>query len=289
MIEIPVRDFLSEKPVSDETFAFFLKQYAYDKTPLNATVESTYEGENGIAEKITFDAAYGDVRMTAYLYLPKNVKPPYQIVILWYGAWMIGAGSSDDLLKGGDSDPFLKSGRAYVMPIFKSTFERGDDLKFTYPNETNFWKEHVIMWAKDLSRTIDYLETRDDIDTEKIAYYGQSWGAQMGAIMPAIEKRIKASVFVIYGLHPQRSLPEVEPINFLPRIKTPVLMLSGKYDFFFPYETSQIPFYTLLGTPKEHKKMFTYQFGHSVSWAEITKESLAWLERYLGPVEKSVE
>lgn len=147
----------------------------------------------------------------------------------------------------------------------------------------------MIMWAKDLSLTIDYLETRDDIDADKIAYYGVSWGASMGAIMPSVEKRIKASVLCVAGLYVQRSLPEVEQINFLPRIKTPVLMLNGEYDYWFPYETSQVPFYTLLGTPKEHKELMLYYGGHSMPLTQLAKETLAWLDRYLGPVTKSVE
>jgi serine/threonine protein kinase/dienelactone hydrolase len=282
-IVLPFRDFLSEVPVSDETFAFFLKQYAYDKTELNAVVESSKEEKEWIREKITFDAAYGNERMMAYLFLPKKGNPPYQTVIYFPGSGAIHTRSSESL-----SAPafLLKSGRAMMFPIYKSTYERGDDLESDYANETNFWKEHVIMWAKDLSRSIDYLQTRDDIDADKLAYYGVSWGGAMGAIMPAVEKRIKASVLLVAGLDFQRSLPEVEPVNFLPRIKTAVLMLNGKYDFFFPYETSQLPFYTLLGTPKENKEIFVYEGGHTVPGTSLVKETLAWLDRYLGPVKK---
>jgi dienelactone hydrolase len=140
------------------------------------------------------------------------------------------------------------------------------------------------MWSKDLGRSIDYLETRDDIDVDNLAYFGYSWGGAMGGIMPAVETRIKASVLLVAGLTFQRSLPEVEPVNFLPRIKIPVLMLNGKYDFFFPYETSQLPFYTLLGTPKENKEIFVYEGGHTVPATQIAKETLAWLDKYLGPM-----
>ena len=66
-------------------------------------------------------------------------------------------------------------------------------------------------------------------------------------------------------------------------------MLNGKYDFFFPYETSQLPFYKLLGTPKEHKELFVYDGGHIVPRTALVKETLAWLDRYLGPVTKSEE
>ncbi len=283
-IELPFRDFLSEPEVSDETFALFLNQYAYDKTELNAEVESVKEEEDWIREKITFDAAYGNERMIAYLFLPKHGTPPYQTVVYFPGSGALHSRSSESL--GPGSRGFLlKSGRALMYPIYKSTFERGDKLNSDYPNQTNFWKEHVIMWAKDLSRSIDYLETRDDIDTDKLAYYGVSWGGAMGAIMPAVERRIKTSVLVVAGLLFQRSLPVVDQVHYLPRITTPVLMLNGKYDFFFAYETSQLPFYELLGTPKEDKKLFVYEQGHSVPRTQLVKETLAWLDRYLGAVE----
>ena len=141
------------------------------------------------------------------------------------------------------------------------------------------------MWVKDCSRSIDYLETRAEIDHDKIAYFGVSWGGAMGAIIPAVEKRIKVNVLLVAGLLFQRSLPEVEPIHFLPRIITPVLMLNGKYDFFFPYETSQRPFFEMLGTGREDKKIIAYERGHSVPRTQLVKEALAWLDRYLGTTE----
>jgi len=277
----PFRDFLNEPIVSDDIFETFLRQYQYDKTELNAVVENIVESEDFIREKITFDAAYGDEQMMAYLFLPKNGTPPFQTVVNFPGSGAISRRSSDRI---SGRIMFLKSGRAILFPIYKSTYERGDDLNSDIADETNFYKEHVIMWVKDLRRSIDYLETRNDIDTDKLAYFGYSWGGFMGSIIPAVEPRIKASVLYVAGLEFQRSLPEVDPIHYLPRIKIPVLMLNGKYDFFFPYETSQLPFFELLGTPKQHKKMFLYDQGHNVPATQLTKESLTWLDQYLGPV-----
>lgn len=92
----------------------------------------------------------------------------------------------------------------------------------------------LIMWSKDISRTIDYLETRDDIDAERIAYLGSSWGGAMGGIVLGVEKRFRAAVLNVAGLFVQKSQPVVDPIHFLPRVDTPVLMLNGKYDFLLP-------------------------------------------------------
>jgi dienelactone hydrolase len=282
-ITMPFRDFMKEPRVSDETFAHFLKQFAYDKGELNAEVAQDREDEDWVREKITFDAAYGGERMMGYLFLPKGGTPPYQTMVVFPGSGAIHTSSSERLTPGRAS--FIpKSGRALLYPIYKSTFEREDELKSDYPDETNFWKEHVIMWQKDLSRCIDYLETRDDIDSEKIAYFGRSWGADMAPLMIAPEPRIKVGIVVVAGLLFHRALPEVEPVHFLPRVKVPMLMLNGKYDFFFPYETSQVPFFELLGTPDEDKRMVINESGHSFPRTEMAKEALAWLDRYLGEV-----
>jgi dienelactone hydrolase len=220
--------------------------------------------------------------MIAYLFLPRNSKPPYQTVLYFPGSGALTTRSSDSLQPGPRADFILKSGRALMFPLYKSTFERGDNMVSDYPEETNSWKDHIVMWGKDVRRSIDYLETRKDVDTGKIAYFGASWGGAMGAIMPAIEPRIKVVTLLVAGLGYQRSFPEVEPVNYLPHIKVPVLMLNGKYDFFFPYETSQRPFFELLGTPKEQKKIFVYEGGHTVPRTEMVKEMLAWLDQYLG-------
>jgi len=282
------RDYTREVPVSDELFEVFLRQYAYDPAPLNPAVESVdASAEDWTREKITFDAAYGNERnerMVAYLYLPKGVRPPYQPVLFFPGAYAIPARSFESWHSWG-FDFLLRSGRAVMVPIYKGTYERGDDLETFVPDETNFYKEHVIMWAKDLNRSIDYLEMRDDIDTDKLAYYGISWGGLQGPIMLAVEKRFKVGVLHLGGLPFQRALPEVDPINFLPRVTIPVLMHNGRYDYIFPLETSQRPLFELLGTPEEQKRHVVFESAHTVPRSDLIRETLDWLDHYLGPVE----
>ena len=277
------RDYRKEKPVDDNTFNIFLRQYAYDKKSLNAMVDSTMENEFWKAEKITFDAGYNNERMMAFLFLPKNFQPPYQTVLFF-------PGSGDIFSKKFDPDAInrldfiLKSGRAMVWPIYKGTHERHDDLKSDLQEETVFYKDHVIMWRKDIGRTIDYLETRKDIQADKIGFLGWSWGGFMGGIFPAIEKRIKTVVLNVGGMEMHKALPEADQINFLPRIVQPVLMLNGKHDMFFPVETSQKPMFDFLGTPKENKKMIIYESGHLVPRTDFVKETLLWYDKYLGHV-----
>jgi dienelactone hydrolase len=152
------------------------------------------------------------------------------------------------------------------------------------PNESNTYREHVVYWSKDLRRSIDYLETRPDIDTQRLAFFGVSWGGRMAPVMLAIEHRFKAAVVTVAGLRHQTAQPEADPFNYLPRVTLPVLMLNGRYDFYFPVETSQRPFFERLGTPLVDKSWMIYDGSHSVPATQLAKESLAWLDRYLGPV-----
>ncbi len=107
--------------------------------------------------------------MYALLFLPKKGRPPYQTVVFFPGVGAIH-GRDSSLLWTIDFDFILKSGRAVILPIYKGTYEQGDELDSHYQNETSFYIEHVIMWVKDFSRSIDYLETRNDINTDKLAY-----------------------------------------------------------------------------------------------------------------------
>ena len=62
-------------------------------------------------------------------------------------------------------DFVVRSGRAVLYPVYKGTYQRRDSLKNDTQDTTNFWRDHVVMWAKDMRRGIDYLETRPDVDT----------------------------------------------------------------------------------------------------------------------------
>ena len=283
-------DFYKEKPVPDSIFEVYKEQFSYDKTDLNAQVESRDEShDDWIQEKITFDAAYGGERIIAYLFLPKNISPPYQTVIYFPGAQPVHQESSKDLDSLFEFKVFLsfivKNGRAALFPVYKGTFERGDDAltPIVFGDNSHLFTEYLIQVVKDFKRCIDYLEIRQDIDSDKLAYYGMCWGARLGSIISAVEERLKASVLLGGGLR-DVGRPEANQINYVTRVKTPTLMLNGKYDTFFPSDTSIKPMFDLLGTPDEHKELKWFETDHIPPRNEFIKETLAWLDRYLGPV-----
>jgi pimeloyl-ACP methyl ester carboxylesterase len=113
-----------------------------------------------------------------------------------------------------------------------------------------------------------------------------SLGAIDGVNLVAVENRLRAAVFVSGGFRLERVPPEVEPINFAPRVRIPALLITGRYDFAHPYETAQLPMFRLLGTPEKDKRHDVLESGHVVPRTPpIIKEILDWLDRYLGPVQ----
>ena len=74
-------------------------------------------------------------------------------------------------------------------------------------------------------------------------------------------------------------------MTYVHRVKTPTLMLNGRYDTLHSYEARIKPLFDLLGTPAEHKELKLYETDHLAPRNELIKETLAWLDRYLGPVE----
>jgi serine/threonine protein kinase/dienelactone hydrolase len=281
-------DFYKQKPVPDSTFQLYREQFAYDKTDLRARVEARQESPEGwIKEKITFDAAYGRERLVAYLFLPQNTLPPYQTVIYFPGSVSLDMRSSKDIESYYEFPMFLsfivKNGRAALYPIYKGTFERGDgsQASLSIAVENHTYTEFLIEVVKDFKRCVDYLETRQDIDSSKLAFYGMSWGGLLGAIIPAVEERLRASVLLGGGFE-GKGRPEADQINYVTRVKTPILMMNGKYDG--ELGTSVRAMFELLGTSPEQKQLKLYETDHIPPRNEYVKETLAWLDRYLGPV-----
>lgn len=62
-------------------------------------------------------------------------------------------------------DFVLRSGRVLVYPVYKGTYERCSELSSDVQDISKLYRDHVIAWSRDLGRTINYLQTREDIDS----------------------------------------------------------------------------------------------------------------------------
>jgi len=170
-----------------------------------------------------------------------------------------------------------------LIPVYKGTYSRGTELKNAVQNESHSYREHVIAWSKDLGRSLDYLETRPDIVMDQLTYFGFSWGGVMAPVMIAMEPRFKAAVLVSGGLVLQPTQSEVDPFNFLSRVKIPTLMVNTSTDYSFPLEQSQNPFFEFMGSEFKNHVVVEGGSGHIPPNNIIARESLNWFDQHLPP------
>jgi formylglycine-generating enzyme required for sulfatase activity/dienelactone hydrolase len=279
------RDFAAYKPVNDEVFNAYKLLYAYPEIPLNAKDEGVVKDTVDWTEsKITFDAAYNGERMAAYLFLPKHVKGPFQTVLFFPSARVDDLTDSTDL---GDKKFFnyiLQSGRAVVYPIYEDTYERR--ARGITPGGGQR-AELTADWYKDAARTLDYLATRKDIDSGKLAYLGVSMGAADGVILSTLlQDRLKTTILLDGGYFMAQPPPGGDQADFAPRMKKPVLMVNGRYDYTFPVQSAQDPLFKMLGTPDAEKEHVLLDTPHDVTEdrEHLKKAVLDWLDKYMGRV-----
>jgi eukaryotic-like serine/threonine-protein kinase len=75
-----------------------------------------------------------------------------------------------------------------LFPVCQGTFERRSDVRgFVHLGaDTHEYTEFMSQVVKDYRRSIDYLQSRADIDPNKIAFYGMSWGPFIGMILSGV-------------------------------------------------------------------------------------------------------
>jgi dienelactone hydrolase len=286
-LDAPPKQLRNAKPVDDKTYQIFAAYHRYESSPLEARVDQTDNSSPYWTEEtVSFRAAYSD-RVIAHLFLPKNVAPPYQVVVAFGGADVMSAKRLENLQYGYPYEFLIRSGRAVMIPAYWGTLERGPS-EWYLPDQEE--RDRSLKWSWDLSRSVDYLQTRPDIDGKKLGFYGVSWGGSHAPRLLAVENRFKAATLVSTGLF-RRQPPEVDSWNFAPRYHVPTLMVNGKQDFFAPYETNQKLLFDTLGTPASDKRLVTYEGGHRnpVTRPDLLGEIISWFDRYLGPVQERVK
>jgi formylglycine-generating enzyme required for sulfatase activity/dienelactone hydrolase len=274
-------------PVADEVFAGFVDRFAYRRGELNAAEPVTMATtDDWIKQRVTINAGYNGERLDVVLFIPRQYDPPYQAILYFGGIDVVLLRQSSESIAPGFQvmplDFIVRSGRAFVVPIYQGTFERfrapwnpGDQVR----NERE-WVER--RW--DLGRAIDYLETRADIDATRISFVGVSFGGSSALPIMAMEPRVRAALLLSGGLPTQQQAPSpfVDPLNYAPRIVIPTLMINGRFDYIFPLEAQQMLF-DALGTPAADKRYALFDYGHgSPPRAELLRETLGWLDSYLG-------
>lgn len=296
--ERPARDTTAIRPVSDAEYAIYERFFERSRAPLDVRIESTdATPPHWTRLKVSYATGYGGERMNAYLYLPKNATPPYQGVIFMHGANVFNIKQTYDEIAetptGGWIFPemLVRGGRAMLQPVWKGSFERSGGWGWTRAN----FREHMPRWVSELRQSVRFLRTRPEVDAERIGYFGASLGAMWGPNLLAMEPQIKAAVLLAGGLEgpmPDGDMlpPEIDAATYAPRTRASVLMLNGRSDIRFPYETSQVPMFQLLGSPPGKKKHKTYPGGHStLGWFDdMVKDTHDWFDEQFGVVRPAV-
>jgi serine/threonine protein kinase/dienelactone hydrolase len=283
------RHYDEEPAATADELTAHLTHFAYDKQrPLHHEIRAS-DCEPAAAYRhdvVQIDAAYGAERFDIHLYFPRDGESPYETIV-----WLPGAGAfqlfhfseHSKLVETEIERAFVRTGRALCMPIYKGSYERNT------PELLDFATVHGRTWfiqlAQDLSRAVDYLGTRSDIDSERLIYSGLSFGAAAAPVLLVAEPRFQAAVLISGGYHSNAAMTEIEPRRYTPHVKLPVLMVGGLLDAVFPVEASQLPMYRHLGSPDKQIKHF--QSGHIPPVEETIKFADEWLRSRTGARSKA--
>ena len=222
---------------------------------------------------VTFSSVH-DQRVPALLTLPGNVSPPYPVILMLHGA--LGHKSSFNQIKR--SDYMTAAGYATLRIDGQYRGEREIPAPGGTESQTQYHyrnRDAMIQTAIDLMRATDYLESRDDIDMERIGFTGYSMGGMVGTFFCAHEPRVRAVALGITGgdFSKFKSLGGdeeatdqfrkatriVDPIHCASMISPrPLLMINGSRDEIIPKPATE----ALFAAARDPKRIIWYDCGH---------------------------
>jgi dienelactone hydrolase len=217
-----------------------LGPFPKDKVPPGPKVLGEVDCGSHVRRKVSIQVQPGD-RMPAYLLIPKKLKGRVPAIVCFYGTTS-GAGKDTTVgLSGGKPGTLPERNRAFAVDMveaglvaFAADYLRdGERVQpGLRPYETTDFYKQFPDWsvhgkdAWDTMRAIDYLQTLDFVDPERIGMVGHSYGGHSTIFTTALEPRIKAawangpvSDFRHHGLHwavpkgagNSQSLPAMRP------------------------------------------------------------------------------
>ena len=159
-----------------------------------------------------------------------------------------------------------------------------------------------IQLIKDLQRAADVLRARVNVDDDRIAYVGVSYGGAMGVLFSGIERRIKTAVLVVADgglvthftgpedldfmagmscttrLNWFKSMAPIEPVRFIGHAPpTPLLLQNGRFDTLVPMGDAQV----LHAAVPEPRTILWYDAGHGLNQQALIDRH-NWLHEKIG-------
>lgn len=178
----------------------------YDKSlPLNSKTVGVIEEEGLKIEKIIFESR-PNVYVTANLYIPKNRKDPCGAVLFQVGHAESGKSSAQyqRVARGIAScglvvlvmDP---AGQGERYSYYEKAIGR-ETIPATVPDHQYAGEQCVLIgdniaryFIADAMRAVDYLETRPEVDNDRIGATGSSGGGTATCCLMLCDERIKAA------------------------------------------------------------------------------------------------
>lgn len=217
-----------------------LGPFPTEKLPLDPRVISEEDCRTYLRRKISIQVQPDD-RMPAYLLIPKKIRGRVPAILCFYGTTS-GAGKETTVgLSGRTLGTPPQRNNAFAIDMVEAGFvafaadylRDGERIKpGRRPYDTTDFYKQFPDWSihgKDIwdnACAIDYLQTLDFVDPDKIGMTGHSYGGHSTIFAAALEPRIKVAVsngpvsdFLHHGMHwavpkgagNSQSLPAMRP------------------------------------------------------------------------------
>lgn len=289
-----------------------------EKQELNAQVTGVIQGDGFRIEKIVFESLPGRY-VTANLYMPEGQKAPIPAALEFCGHSFTGKipASQSALLMAANGiavlvvDPIGQGERIQLIDKAGKPLTRGATTEHTLLNAglnllgtslaaQEYWDNH---------RALDYLLSREDIDSERIGVYGSSGGGTQTTYFIGLDERIKVAAICSFFSSRERTLELQGPSDGCQHVPyegrehleltdfalmvapKPLLILAGKYDFVDLWGAQQgyaqlQQAYTTLGISNK-LDMLTVEDGHGLREEKrykLTSWFMQWLMNSKKPV-----
>ncbi len=163
--------------------------------------------------------------------------------------------------------------------------DQGDAEKFGSVDKppAEQWPYHAVASA---IRAHSLIRSFPEVDADRTAVTGISWGGYLTCIVAGLDSRFKAAV-PVYGcgfLHNNsawlkrfaamspaqrdRWVSLWDPSQYLPAVTAPILFVNGTNDFAYPLD-SYMKSYDAVGGPKQIRITVNMPHGHPAGWAPV--------------------
>ncbi|MFA6448900.1 MAG: alpha/beta fold hydrolase [bacterium] len=274
--------------------------YAYDqKAPLNAIL-TPQPGSGGYTlYRVDFDGVWGR-RVPGLFMVPLNLTKPCPAIIFGHGY----TGSKDDVRSA--LDKVASAGFCMLSIDMWYHGDRKVEGKKMYSRDLYQMREGLALSVIDLRRAVDFLQSRKEVNPDKISYVGGSMGGILGGLFAGMDSRVQAPVFIVGGgdwpyllrnsivgqvdlgldynetqrmaREAAKALAPTDTLNTVQYIAPrPMLMINAKHDILVnPFSNKEM--FLRAGPPK---KIIWFDSDHGVPIDDAIGIMLKWHDDYL--------